>query len=457
MSILKIIPEFKQKGFAQLFIILILFAGFIALLFLIRKPQTLRPKAAADLPNSSKNILLNQAEAPINNSGDRIVLKSEKEGVNRNPHYSVEYLPSSDLFILAVNDAPVEQVRAEAEKNLLQKAGNDLQSLCKLQFNIIANKDITDDGYFASDNTLGICKEFKTQLSNPPTEDFTPSLSDTIQSIGSAITQDGGKAFLSNKPIVASEDLPQNVYITLCRNDGTNAEGVWQVGRNLQAANITTYANQENARCNWPIPNYLVFTQDVPVGAYLTLCETEDGSQTPKESFWQVDNSGKVADYRGVKDGCSEVPPLPKPVITARIQSYSYPVSASKCSPLHDNSLCSVENLTKYFGSNAEKASIICFGESGGNPTQLNENCKTNDYSVGLFQINLVGSCSGAYGAGRWGVQSCDNLLSIEKRNVCEQQWRNDREANIQKAVSMSGGGTKWSHAWGAAKACGIN
>jgi hypothetical protein len=54
---------------------------------------------------------------------------------------------------------------------------------------------------------------------------------------------------------------------------------------------------------------------------------------------------------------------------------------------------CSVTDLAPYFSSQASNASCICQAESGGNPAALNDNCLSNqtlDYSVGLFQINLL-------------------------------------------------------------------
>lgn len=117
-------------------------------------------------------------------------------------------------------------------------------------------------------------------------------------------------------------------------------------------------------------------------------------------------------------------------------------------------SWCSVESLRPYFGAAAEAASVVCNGESGGNPGALNPNCDTNDYSVGLFQINLVAHCPGAYGGGRWGTQSCDNLLSVERRNQCEALWRGNPVENIKKAVEIYNS-AGWA-AWGAARACGI-
>lgn len=94
---------------------------------------------------------------------------------------------------------------------------------------------------------------------------------------------------------------------------------------------------------------------------------------------------------------------------------------------------CTSSNLLQYFGNPTEAlvASLICSGESGSDPLKFNDNCATNDYSVGLFQINAVAQCPGAYGN-----LSCDNLLSVEKRNVCENNWY-DPIQNISKAKSI--------------------
>lgn len=406
----------NQKGVAQLFILLILFVGIIAGLYLVQHPQIFRSRASSNLPNIARGVLLYQAQAPVDKLGNRIIFQSEKQGVSQNPSYYVEYQPPFDLFMLVINNAPIEQVREEAEKDLLQKAGNDLQSLCRLKFNIIAAKEVTDDGYATSDDTLGICKELKTQLGNLPSDNFTPSLGNTTQSIKSAITQGGGNSFLSDKPIVASQNLPNGVYITLCRNDSTDAEGVWQVVQNPQAADFLY--NQEVGRCNWPVPNYLVFTQDVPTGAYLSLCTIEGGSEASTESVWQVNSSGRVADFLYTQNGCSQVPPLPQPEPETRSRLFSFPVSGQKCGSVNQG-YCSVEFLTPYFGSNASNASIVCFAESSGNPFNF------NGFDAGLFQINLS-----SHG------ETKDHWLNVEN--------------NINKAVSMSGGGVNW-RAWSVA------
>ncbi len=127
-------------------------------------------------------------------------------------------------------------------------------------------------------------------------------------------------------------------------------------------------------------------------------------------------------------------------------------VSSNVCTQPHEaGGYCSVNNLLPYFGGDEAKAttaSLICKLESGGDPFAMNTNCDTNDYSVGLFQINLVAHCEGAYGEGKWGAQSCDNPLDENKRLVCSQQMK-DTTQNIQKAVSLSQNGTNWT-LWGA-------
>src|SRR4030042_4919145 len=61
---------------------------------------------------------------------------------------------------------------------------------------------------------------------------------------------------------------------------------------------------------------------------------------------------------------------------------------------------CSPEKLSRFFSTDREarQASIICNAESGGDPTSINCGCLTGetiDYSIGLFQINLLAHCAG--------------------------------------------------------------
>lgn len=126
--------------------------------------------------------------------------------------------------------------------------------------------------------------------------------------------------------------------------------------------------------------------------------------------------------------------------------------------------LCSPENLSA-FGSNATTASKICKTESGGVSTVINKNCLKGisvDYSVGLFQFNMMAQCAQAFscldtntkdGPGCPGGTYCviGNQAVLDD---CARRF-SDVSFNIQQAVSLSKGGSDWSH-WGAAYACGI-
>lgn len=108
---------------------------------------------------------------------------------------------------------------------------------------------------------------------------------------------------------------------------------------------------------------------------------------------------------------------------------------------------CSVDNLMKYFSNEeaAIKASMICQQESGSNPFTVNKGCLTGksvDYSIGLFQINLLAHCPEAFSSYGWEPPSCKiGKYSILKQ--CEQAYL-DPETNILKAVNLSGNGRNW-------------
>lgn len=147
---------------------------------------------------------------------------------------------------------------------------------------------------------------------------------------------------------------------------------------------------------------------------------------------------------------------------------------------------CSVENLMKYFGNDrikATKASIICQKESGSNPYVANKTCTygtdgidndndgliddndnwdnerfdggTLDYSIGLFQINLLAHCpsSGPHYAKQPALYC--TFDDEDAKDACETALL-DPEENIRRAVSLSRNGTRWTP-WSAAAVCGIN
>ncbi|OGM05444.1 hypothetical protein A2125_01260 [Candidatus Woesebacteria bacterium GWB1_43_5] len=132
---------------------------------------------------------------------------------------------------------------------------------------------------------------------------------------------------------------------------------------------------------------------------------------------------------------------------------------------------CSVGNLLSYFNNDqikASNASQICNVESGGSEFALNDGClsgKTYDFSVGLFQINLLAhrvvdpttnevlNCPSAFSSKDFETRTCivgnQNLL-----DRCVDILQN-AERNIQKAVEISSSGTNW-NPWSAAGVCGL-
>lgn len=132
-------------------------------------------------------------------------------------------------------------------------------------------------------------------------------------------------------------------------------------------------------------------------------------------------------------------------------------VGNGSCSP--GSGPCSVENLLPYLGNDvvkATKASIICNRESGSNPNAINDGCLTGqtvDYSIGLFQINLLAHCPGAFSSYTWDPPSC-TIGNMSVLNNCIERYLNPEE-NIEKMVSLSRNGTYWTP-WSAAAVCGI-
>lgn len=121
------------------------------------------------------------------------------------------------------------------------------------------------------------------------------------------------------------------------------------------------------------------------------------------------------------------------------------------------SSFCSIENLSKYFPPDqARNASIICNRESGSNLLAKNAGCltgKSADYSIGLFQINMLVHCPGAFSSYTINPPSC-TIDDESELAACETKFR-DPEENIKKAVELSQNGTNWGP-WSAAKVCGI-
>ena len=115
---------------------------------------------------------------------------------------------------------------------------------------------------------------------------------------------------------------------------------------------------------------------------------------------------------------------------------------------------CDWTNFTSAFGSEraAKQASIICNVESGGNPSAFNCGCMTGttvDYSIGLFQINLLAHCPGAFSSYEWKPPSC----TVGDQTIldgCMERFFDPQE-NIEYAAQLAGCGdgtcnwTPWS------------
>jgi|GEM_PF-5384146 len=101
---------------------------------------------------------------------------------------------------------------------------------------------------------------------------------------------------------------------------------------------------------------------------------------------------------------------------------------------------CSPENLRKFFPDDrsSRQASIICNAESGGDPSSMNCGCLTGDsvdYSIGLFQINLLAHCCADAFDFTWNPPSC-TMKDKSAIDACAEKYFNADE-NINYAVNL--------------------
>lgn len=137
---------------------------------------------------------------------------------------------------------------------------------------------------------------------------------------------------------------------------------------------------------------------------------------------------------------------------------------------------CSVDYLSKpeYFGDTdkARKASEICYLESRGNPLAENTHClpvytdssgnevsrpesnRTRDYSIGLFQINMLAQCPQGI-EDLWVSSKECRIIDEGELDKCVASFR-DPDVNIKKAVELSRNGTYWFPWTNASRQCGI-
>ena len=122
---------------------------------------------------------------------------------------------------------------------------------------------------------------------------------------------------------------------------------------------------------------------------------------------------------------------------TGSTMSISKPVGKGA---LSDSELTSVLSKAGFSGSSLETAFKVVRAESGGRPTALNPNSKTGDYSLGLFQVNMIGDL---------GKRRNENYLkTYGDIGYTGPESLYNPEINARIAYDISKGGTKWTNAW---------
>lgn len=79
--------------------------------------------------------------------------------------------------------------------------------------------------------------------------------------------------------------------------------------------------------------------------------------------------------------------------------------------------------LKKYFGNEWQNAKAIAKCESGLNPLAINNNPKTRDYSVGLFQQNLYGKLRDTKPSEEW-LLNPENNIKYSAEMYKHSGWR---------------------------------
>lgn len=124
---------------------------------------------------------------------------------------------------------------------------------------------------------------------------------------------------------------------------------------------------------------------------------------------------------------------------------------------------CSGSFLNNFFDpEDVSAASCICNAESGGNPNAINCSCLTGgtfDYSIGLFQINLLAHCDGGapFEKNPPMCKITDTSRVIECANIFLDPANNAQRAADFVRSLKSRGYSPWCPWINAAKACGLD
>ena len=78
--------------------------------------------------------------------------------------------------------------------------------------------------------------------------------------------------------------------------------------------------------------------------------------------------------------------------------------------------------LQKHFGPQWQNAKRVMECESSGRPGVVNDNPSTGDYSVGLFQINLIGNLRHSRPSEAW-LKTAENNISYAAQMQKSQGW----------------------------------
>jgi len=107
---------------------------------------------------------------------------------------------------------------------------------------------------------------------------------------------------------------------------------------------------------------------------------------------------------------------------------------------LSNSELISVLSGAGFSGSSLETAFRVVRAESGGRPSALNPDATTGDYSLGLFQVNMIGDL---------GKRRNENYLkTYGDIGYKGPESLYDPAINARIAYDISKGGTKWTDAW---------
>jgi murein DD-endopeptidase MepM/ murein hydrolase activator NlpD len=173
--------------------------------------------------------------------------------------------------------------------------------------------------------------------------------------------------------------------------------------------------------------------------------ELRDGKNNPVDP----NNSTSVSSFLGMEYASAVVSPSASDILNTNTASKSKNSSVGTTmsingpvgkGALSNSELLSVLSGAGFSGSSLETAFRVVRAESGGRPGALNPNEKTGDYSLGLFQVNMIGNL---------GKKRNENYLkTYGDIGYTGPESLYDPAINARIAYDISKSGTKWTDAW---------